>query len=206
MQETKMKGGWMAGEAAAVTGHNMMPLLLYLFPTISKFMQSCTGKSEFLCPSNTFSYATLCVHSLSEVSQAKCSWQQLEVPSAKESGKGCLLVSAKAAALIQGWAVKFLAGFVCDVPAHCSWHDLCGTSLYLLQTHTWLSDLSYVSYPNSSTSQEGKWEGKTTSILGREKVGNLTQINLAKNVFSYWFNQLLIQNVTENVIWRNSRI
>lgn len=64
----------------------------------------------------------------------------------------------------------------------------------------WLSDLSFLSYPNSFTSQEGKWEGKTTSILGVEKVGNITPMNLARNVFSYWFNQLVIQNATENAI------
>lgn len=40
MQETKMKGEWMAGEPAAVTGQNMVPLLHYLFHMISKFMQS----------------------------------------------------------------------------------------------------------------------------------------------------------------------
>lgn len=42
--------------------------------------------------------------------------------------------------------------------------------------------------------------GKTTSILGVGKVGTITQMNLARNVFSCWFNQLVIQNVTENVI------
>lgn len=35
-----MKGRWMAGGAAAVTGHNMIPLLHYLFHMISEFMQS----------------------------------------------------------------------------------------------------------------------------------------------------------------------
>lgn len=29
MQNTKMTGGWMAGEAASVAGHNMIPLLHY---------------------------------------------------------------------------------------------------------------------------------------------------------------------------------
>lgn len=64
----------------------------------------------------------------------------------------------------------------------------------------WLSDFSFVSYPHCFTSQEGKWKGKTTSILGVGKVDNRIPMNLARNVFSYWFNQVVIQNVTENVI------
>lgn len=39
-----------------------------------------------------------------------------------------------------------------------------------------------------------------TKILGVGEVGNMTPMNLARKVFSYWFNLLVIENVTGTLI------
>lgn len=39
-----------------------------------------------------------------------------------------------------------------------------------------------------------------TKTLGVGEVGNMTPMNLARKVFSYWFNLLVIQKVTGTII------
>lgn len=41
---------------------------------------------------------------------------------------------------------------------------------------------------------------KCTRILGVGEVGNVTPMNLARKVFSYWFNLLIIEKATGTVI------